>query len=389
MICNKNVSTLLIFTLFMLSGCKFTFDSKQSHGKIETHSVSKNLKDSILGYSNLEIDPERIQHLGVSLDKVIKHNLTKKIRTVGIVEVDERLIAHIQTKFTGWIEDLYVDFVGMPVKTGQPLFSVYSQELFATQEEYLLALNDLHHPVTGKFASTFKQSSMDLLHATRNRLELWDISPEQILLLEKTQRPMKTLLINSPIDGIVMSKTGFLGMNVAPGINTYTIADLSYIWVLADIYEDNISFVRLGQKAQLTLPSFPNQTFKGKSSFIDFVVDPSTRTTKIRFEFVNINYLLKPGMYATIEFDLEMGKHLALPEEALIDTGERKIVFVSHGEGRFEPREVKLGFKAEKFYQVLEGLEENETVVTSAQFLFDSESRLKALEKTGIKNHKM
>lgn len=385
---NKNLSIICIFTLFLLPGCRFIFDSQSSQDKNQPNTKLKN-HNGTPGYSVLNIDPERIQHLGVSLDKVIMRNLTKKIRTIGIVEVDERLIAHIQTKFTGWIEELYVDFVGMPVTVDQPLFSVYSQELFATQEEYLLALHDLHYPVSGKFSQEFKQSSRDLLHATRNRLELWDISPEQILQLEQTKKPTKTMLIRSPIDGIVLSKTGFLGMNVAPGINTYTIADLSYIWILADIYENDVSLIHLGQTAQLTLPALPGQTFKGKSTFINYVTEPSTRTTKIRFEFVNIDYLLKPGMYATIEFDLDMGKHLSLPQEALIDTGERKIIFVSQGEGRFEPREVKLGFKAGDFYQILEGLEENETVVTSAQFLFDSESRLKALKKTGMQDHKM
>ncbi len=377
---------MIVFMLCLFNGCerKPDFqsidDGNKPQNPIASQATSQN---GVIGYATVEINPERIQNLGISLDKVAVRDLIKKIRTVGIVEVDERLIAHIQTKFTGWIEELYVDFVGMPVKIGQPLFKVYSQELFSTQEEFLLALKDLQNPVEGKFAPEFRKSSIDLFNATKKRLEFWDITPEQILLLEKNKKPTKTLMIRSPMDGIVLAKTGFFGMNVAPGINTYTIADLSYIWILADVYEDDISFVHLGQKAHLTVPATPGEGAKGKVTFIDYVVDMSTRTTKIRFEFENLDFLLKPGMYATVEFNLEMGRHLALPEEALIDTGERKIVFVSQGEGRFEPRDLKLGFKAGAFYQVLEGLEEDEMVLTSAQFLFDSESRLKALDKAG------
>lgn len=332
------------------------------------------------GYSVVNIDSRRVQLLGVTTAKVVQRDLTKSIRTVGIVDVDETRIAHIQTKFAGWIERLHVDFIGKPVMCGQPLFSVYSQELFATQEEYLLALNDLDYPIEGKFAQEFRQASQELLQSAAHRLRLWDISAQQIAQLEKSRSTNKTMIIRAPLDGIVLDKTAFVGMNVGPGINTYTIADLSYVWVQADIYEDNISFIKLGQQAKLTIPALPGKLFNGKVTFIDYVVGTSTRTAKVRFEFDNAAYHLKPGMYTMVDLELKMGRWLALPEEALIDTGERKIIFVAKQEGRFEPREVKVGFKAGGFYQLISGVAKDELVVTSAQFLLDSESRLKAFE---------
>lgn len=339
----------------------------------------------VAGYASVKIDPARVQLLGIDSEKVIARCLKKTVRTVGIVEVDETRIAHIQTKFNGWIEELYANFVGMPVAQGQPLFSVYSPELLATQEEYLVALQALCQSVAGKFAKEFKKSDEMLVCATRQRLALWDISPEQIDRLEKQRVPSKTLIVRSPFKGIVLDKKAFAGMNVGPGINTYTVADLSRIWVQADIYANDVATVRMGQKAKLSLSSFPGKVFKGNVTFVDYVVEAATRTTRVRFEFDNCDYMLKPGMYATVETFVNMGKVLALPEDALIDTGKRKIVFVAKGEGHFEPREVALGFKAGAYYQILYGVAAGEHVVTSAQFLLDSESRLKAFGR--MKGH--
>ncbi len=354
-----------------------SFFSWKAQKKSELHT--KKLK-SILGYSVVSIDPERVQLLGISTEKIKVRDLTKKIRTIGVINVDERRIAHVQTKFSGWIEELYVDFIGMPVKNNQPLFSVYSPELLATQEEYLIALNAVDRKITGRFATELEQSNKELLLSTRRRLELWDISSEQIRRLGQDRTPTKTLLFRSPIDGIVLDKKVFVGMNVAPGMNTYTIADLSYVWALADMYENDESFIKLGQKAMLTTLSLPGKVFYGSITFIDYVVAASTRTVKVRFEFDNPRFDLKPGMFGTVNIELPMGKVLALPEEALIDTGTRKVVFIAKEKGRYEPREVKLGFKAGLYYQVFDGVSENESVVISAQFLLDSESRLKAFE---------
>jgi len=330
------------------------------------------------GYSEVQIDPERIQLFGITTEKVTLRDLTKTIRTVGLVEVDERRITHIQTKFKGWIEELFINFTQIPVSMGQPLFSVYSPELLTAQEEYLLALRDVQHPVQGRFGKELNQFNQGLLEAARRRLKLWDVPESEIERLEKTKVACKTLVIDSPVEGIVLNKNAFIGMNVEPGMNIFTIADLSDVWIIADIYEQDIPYLKIGQVAALFLASFPGKCFSGTVSFINYVVDPSTRTMKVRFDFNNPNFQLKPGMYATVETQVNMGNTLAIPETAVIDTGERKIVFVALGKGRFVPRSVKLGFKAGSYYQVISGLKPNEEVITSAQFLIDSESRLKA-----------
>ncbi len=330
------------------------------------------------GYAEVQIDPGKLQLFGVTTEKLQIRDLSKTLRTVGLVEVDERKIANVQTKFKGWIEELFVNFTGTPVSCGEPLFSVYSPDLLTAQEEYLLALEGDEHPVEGMFGEELTKSNEDLLDAARGRLELWDVPEEEIQRLTETRIPSKTLTIDSPVEGIVLKKNAFVGMNVEPGMNIFTIADLSHVWVMADIYEQDISWIKMGQKATLTLTSFPGKSLTGSVAFVSFVVEPSTRTMKVRFDFDNPNEQLKPGMYATVEMQINMGNALAVPESAVIDTGQRKIVFVQTGKGRFEPREVQLGFKAGPYYQVIGGLDSNEEVVTSSQFLIDSESRLKA-----------
>ena len=332
----------------------------------------------VTGYAEVEIDPERVQLYGITTEKVMVRDLTKTIRTVGIVEVDERRVFHVQTKFKGWIEELFVNFTQIPVCLGQPLFTVYSPELLTAQEEYLLALRDVEHPIQGRFGEELQESNQDLLEAAKRRLELWDVPKKEIEQLQATRIASKTLTINSPVEGIVLSKNAFIGMNVEPGMNIFTIADLSHVWVMADIYEQDISWLKIGQQAALSLMSFPGKVLKGTVSFVNYVVEPSTRTMKVRFDFHNPNFQLKPGMYATVETKINMGQALAISETAVIDTGERKIVFVMVGKGRFKPKDVQLGFKAGPYYQVISGLSPNEEVLTSAQFLMDSESRLKA-----------
>ena len=340
----------------------------------------KNISDekkAVPGYATVEIDPERVQLFGISTEKVTIRDLTKTVRTVGIVEVDERRVAYVQTKFKGWIEKLFVNFTQTPVRLGEPLFTVYSPELLTAQEEFLLALRDVQHPVQGRFGQEFEQSNQDLLDSAQRRLELWDVPNAEIKKLKETGVASKTLEIDSPVEGIVLNKNAFIGMNVEPGMNIFTIADLSEVWVMADIYEQDISWIKIGQKATLTLPSFPEESLMGTVSFINYVLNTSTRTMKIRFDFNNPSYQLKPGMYTTVELNLNIGKTLAVPDTAVIDTGERKIVFVVAGKGRFEPRNVQLGLKAGSYYQVIDGLKAEEEVLTGAQFLIDSESRIK------------
>jgi Cu(I)/Ag(I) efflux system membrane fusion protein len=352
----------------------------------EQPSAGKPLAEQskVEGYAPIELPPERVQKMGITMAKISLRKFTRTLRTTGIVEIDETRLTHVHTKTNGWIEELYVDFIGKPVKKGQPLFSIYSPELLTTQEEYLLALKDSERNVKGPLSNEVGQASKDLLAAARRRLELWDMPAEEIDNLEKTRTPKRTVVINSPRDGVVIQKDILKGMSVNPEMHLYAIADLSNIWVKADIYENDISFTRVGQSANLSIAALPEKILKGVVKFIDPVLDEATRTVKVRFEFDNKEELLKPGMYATIELEIDKGSGLAVPEEAVIDTGKRKIVFISKGEGRFDPREVKLKEKADKFYPVISGLSENELVVTSAQFLIDSESSLKSSGESGM-----
>ena len=340
--------------------------------------------DKVPGYAPVEIDPERLQLYGVTSEIVEMRDLTKTIRTVGIVTVDERRISNIQTKFNGWIEKLYVNFTNEYVKEGDPLFQVYSPELLSTQEEYLLALKGAQRKIEGRFSEELHKSDLELLIAAKKRLELWDIPLDEINRLEKTLEASKTLLIRSPVSGVVTHLNAFLGKDVMKGMNIYVIADLSKIWILGDIYEQDIDLVELGQKAILTITSFPAQYVKKEITFIDYVLDESARTVKVRFESDNFDFKLKPGMYGTVEIKKNMGRSLAIPEEAVINTGVRKIVFVDKGHGYFEPRSVEIGFKADQYYQVVSGVSSGERVITSAQFLIDSESRLKGTEDENV-----
>jgi len=326
----------------------------------------------VAGYAEVQLDSESLERMGVVTQRIGYRDFTHTIRTVGVVAVDETRVSTVQTKFSGWIEDLYIDFIGKQVERSQPLFSVYSPELVASQQEYLLALRNLKMNAQGE------DWARRLAAAARTRLERWDIPAEQIEQLERDRTPRRTLVINSPRQGVVLSKTAVQGMNVEPGMNMFVIADLSTVWVQADLYERDLLHIRVGQKCSLTIEAMPGRTLKGIVDFISPVVDETTRTAKVRLKFDNRDALLKPGMYGTVEVTHELSKGLALPEEALIDTGKRKIVFVAAGEGRFEPREVQVGSQVDAFYQVLSGLSADDAVVIGAQFLLDSESRLRA-----------
>lgn len=330
------------------------------------------------GYVEVKIDPQRIQLFGVRTEKIISRELNKSIRAVGIVAADERRVANVQTKFSGWIVDLYVNFTNQTVNQGEPLFSVYSPALLATQEEYIIAKKGSKNQLKGTFGEEYSRTNQKLLESVRQRLELWDIPQEEIDRLDRQAIPMKTLTIRSPINGIVLQKNAFAGMNVEPGMNIFTVADLSHVWVLADIFEQDIASIRIGQQATLTMNAYPGRTFEGQVDFINYVLDQTTRTTKLRFDFNNMEMLLKPGMYGVIELTIPIGFVLALPEAAVIDTGTKKIVFIEKTPGFYRPIEVQLGAKGGGYYQVLKGLNENDLVVTSSQFLMDSESRIQA-----------
>lgn len=321
------------------------------------------------------VSPERQQISGLRFGQVNLLDLEMVIRTVGKLEFEEKKITTISPKIGGWIEDLYVDYTGKMVRKGQPLLSIYSPDLVSAQEEFLLALK-IKKLYAAQPSAEFAAQGENLLQSARKRLLLWDITSKQVENLEKTGEIQKNLVLFSPADGFVMEKTVFKGMGIMPGTPLYKIGDLSSIWVIADIYEYEIPLVQAGQKAAITLSYFPGESFEGTATYIYPSVDPRTRTAKVRFDLPNPEFRLKPEMWASVELKIPLGRKLAVPEDAVMDTGTMQMAFVDRGQGYLEPRHIQVGSKVKGFYEVLSGLEEGEKVVTSANFLIDSESRL-------------
>ncbi len=324
------------------------------------------------------IDPVVVQNIGVRIAKVADGTLTRTIRTVGTVEYDERQVRDINTKVSGWIEKIQVDYLGAEVKKGEPLFELYSPELYAAQKEYLVAYQNRRSGAADSAAGMVPGAG-SLMESARRRLLFYDITPEQIAALQKSGEPAKTMVIRSPYAGVVTEKHGNEGMKVDPGMRVYRIADLSKVWVMATLYEYQLPYVQAGQKAVMTLPYIPGQEFEGRIVYIYPYLSEKSREVKVRIEFDNPYGVLKPGMFANIDLQNTLPrKRVLVPREAIIDTGERQVAFVSLGEGRFEPREVKMGAEdGEGRVEVLAGLEPGEDVVVSGQFLIDSESKIR------------
>ena len=323
------------------------------------------------------VNARKQQLIGVRTEKAQVRALTRTIRTVGLVDVDERLLAHVHIKLEGWIEKLYVQFTGEQVKNGQKLFEIYSPELVATQEEYLLALKAVRTLGTTEFPEV-ASGARRLLESTRQRFALWDITPDHIEDLERTGKVLRTLPLHAPISGYVLEMNMREGMYVTPNLDLYTLADLSKVWVLADVYEYEIQDVRLGQEARITLPFFPGEEFHGKVTYIYPVLDPKTRTVKMRFELPNPDWRLKPQMFANVELKIPLGERLVVPNTAVLDSGTEQIVFLDKGQGMYEPRQVTVGIRTRDWYEIRTGLEAGQRVVTRGNFLIDSESNLKA-----------
>ena len=339
-------------------------------------SIQKEGKMQVVTPGTVQITPERQQLIGVKFGTVGVKPLEKVIRTVGIVDYDEKRIVTVSSKIGGWIEDLHVDFTGRFVTQGEPLLTIYSPELVSTQEEYLIALRARKDLIKSPFPEV-AASGNSLAESAKRRLKLWDISDDQIKTLEESGQAKKTLTLYSPFSGFVLEKNAYKGMSVMPGMALFKLADLSVVWLYADIYEYELPFIRLGQQASIQLSYLPGETFTGKAIYIYPSLNPETRTAKVRFEFPNPHGRLKPEMYANVEIKVHLGQKLVVPEGAIIDTGLRQMAIIDKGSGYFEPREVKVGTKVDDYYEVIKGLKAGEKVVTSANFLIDSESKLK------------
>ena len=323
------------------------------------------------------VSPQKQQLIGVKTEPAQVRKLTHTIRTVGRVEVDERRLIHMHTKFEGWVQELYVKFTGEKVRKDQKLFEIYSPELVSTQEEYLLALKAVRSLGDSEFPGV-AQNARSLLEVTRQRFSLWDITPDHIQDLEKTGKVLRTLPLHAPSSGYVLHMAVREGMYVTPAMELYTLGDLSTVWVLADVYEYEIPLVQLGQEAKVTLSYFPGQDFKGKVTYIQPVLESKTRTVKVRFELPNPKWRLKPGMFANVVLQIPRGERLVVPSTAVLDSGTEQHVFIDRGQGMFEPRKVTVGVRTRDSYEILEGIKPGELVVTRGNFLLDSESNLKA-----------
>ena len=321
------------------------------------------------------VSPEKQQLTGVRTAVVERKPLSRSVRTVGVITYDETKVTRVHSKIEGWIDKLYIDYTGKLVEKGQPLFTIYSPDLLATQQEYLLAIKARERLSTSSIPEV-KSGAESLVEASKRRLALWDISEKQVRELEQKGEAQRTLALYAPHSGFVIKKDAFQGMRIMPDRELYTIADLSTVWVKVDIYESEIPFVRPGQRAAVTLSYDPGTTFNGKVSYSYPYVDEKTRTAKVRLELPNPGFKLKPDMYVNVEIKIDGGRHLAIPEEAVLDSGMRKIVFIDKGNGHFEAKEVKLGAKTDGFYQIVSGLDEGEKIAASSAFLLDSESRL-------------
>jgi len=325
----------------------------------------------------VRIDPTIVQDIGVRTVAVKRATLSRNIRTIGRVTYDEQRVARLHPKYDGWVEKLFIDKTGDRIKKGSMLLSIYSPQLVATQEEYLLALDNEEKLKDSPFADV-REGAASLLRSSQERLQLLDVPKHQIELLAAERKVMKGMHIHSPFDGIVMNIGAREGERITPQTELYMIADLTRVWVIVDLYEDDIPWVRKGDTAKMEVAGIPGQTFTGKVAYIYPYLEAKTRTVKIRLEFSNKGLALKPEMFANV--DIQSNKKLdaiVIPAEAIVRTGTQEQVFIQRSPGQFEPRKVTMGVSSNGQTQIVSGLKPGEIVVTSSQFLIDSESKLK------------
>lgn len=327
--------------------------------------------------NTVRISADRVQNLGVRVAAVEQRALDRQVRSVGRVEVDERRLTTVSPKFEGWIERLHVNTTGQAVSRGQPLFEVYSPELVSAQREYAIAMQAVAR--TQSAGPEVQQSMRQLAESSLARLKNWDISEEQLNELAGGQTARRTLTFKAPSSGVVTERKAVQGMRFMPGESLYQIADLSSVWVLADVPEQDLALLRIGTRATVRVTAYPQRSFDARVTFVYPTLTAETRTVPVRLELPNPGGLLKPAMFGQVSFDVAASQPvLAVPVSAVIDSGARQIVLVQQDVGRFEPREVKLGASGREYVEVLSGVQAGESVVVSANFLIDAESNLKA-----------
>jgi len=343
--------------------------------KLMPREVSPPDARPVPGLVPVDITSERVQLMGMRTAKVTRERLSPLLRTIGFISANESTLAIITARFTGWVDELKVAQSGQQVAKGQVLVNVYSPELTTAQQVFVNAMRWVREPNSGAPGGNV---AGNLDQDARKRLELLGMAPQDVAELAKAAKPFTSTPIRSPVSGYVARRGALPGLYFTPGTELFQVADLSSVWVIADIYEYDMSRVKVGQRATLSLGAYPGERFAGRVQFIYPAVNPESRTLQARMEFRNAGLKLRPGMYGDVVIELDAAGGLVVPTESIVDTGEQRYVFVSKSGGRFEPRLVKLGARTEGKVQVLEGVAEGETVVTTANFLVDSESRLRA-----------
>lgn len=332
----------------------------------------------------IEIPAERQQLIGVKTVVAEIKPLQKIIRTVGLVEYDERRLVTVNTKFEGWIEKLHADYSGKFVRKGEPLADIYSPELLATQQEFINLLKWKQQSKLVKdqdVASMLSKDAQAIIEGAKQRLRLWDISDAQIEKIEQTGKPVRTVTIYSPVSGYVLQKPALKGMRVSPGEKLFDIADLSTVWIVSDIFEYELPLVQVGEKARISLSYFPGKEFTSSIDYVYPTIAGDTRSAKVRFTISNPGNKLKPQMYTNVEVKISLGSKLIVPDDAVLDAGKRQLVYVDKGDGNFEARDVSIGMKADGMVEITKGLKAGERVASSANFLIDSEAKLKDIVK--------
>jgi Cu(I)/Ag(I) efflux system membrane fusion protein/cobalt-zinc-cadmium efflux system membrane fusion protein len=331
------------------------------------------------------IDPAVVQNMGVLTEPVARRDISRRIRTVGYLDYDEEKMVSVTTKYNGFVEKVFVNYIGQPVSKGDPLFEVYSPELVQTEEELLSALAYARR--MEKASDETRSRAQALVDAARTRLSYWDVSPELVRELESGGEIFRTLTITAPASGVVMKRMhGLDGMAIRPGMEALHISDLSTMLLTVEVFEDQLPWIAKGARAEVSLTYFPGENFSGRVLFVEPEISEKTRTAKLALRIPNRDGKLRVGMYATVLFEpVAVQDAITIPSYAVLRTGERNVAVVAMGEGRFAPREVELGMEGDGFVQVLSGLSEGEEVVVSAQFLIDSESNLReAIQKMGM-----
>jgi RND family efflux transporter MFP subunit len=325
----------------------------------------------------VQLTPERMQSIGVQTGTVEYQQVSDDLRATGTVDINERLLSYVQVRFPGYIRKVFANATYQYVRKGEPLFTIYSPDLVATQEEYLLARQN-QKTMSASTVDGVASGAESLSAAAEQRLEQWEVPPSEIAKLKETGKPVTDLTINSPVEGYITERNALPNMYAEPSTKLYTVADLSHVWVYAQIFQDDIGRVKPGDTAQITVDSYPGRTFFGQVDEILPQVDMATRTVRLRLVLANPGLRLKPGMFVNVDLKTNLGRQLVVTASAVFQSGTRQLVFLNHGNGSLEPKEVAVGPRVGDRFVVLRGLKAHDSIVTSANFLIDSESQLQA-----------